>query len=63
MAPLCGGISHTVSHWVEALLQISAGFWGNALQQGDSLSFPVSFLMQFLQADEAGKSLHLRAVQ
>ena len=24
----------TFSHWVETLLQISAGFWGNTLQQG-----------------------------
>lgn len=54
----------TFSHRVETLLQISAGFGGNTLQQGAGfLAFPVAFLMQFLQADEAGKALQLQRVQ
>lgn len=63
MVSLCGGISHILT----LDRNIASDFrriWGNTLQQG--VGFFISsafFLIQFLQADEAGKSLHLQAAQ
>lgn len=36
---LCGGGSRIFWHWVEALIQISAGFWGNTATRDWTLIF------------------------